>query len=264
MDIFRIYKLAFRMNDNNIYKNRTDLRFWNHYWSSKQNIADQIITEKWLYSDIFKKIFKYNSDGKFVEIGGFPGLNAIWFSKYLGYNSSIVDIYIDNAVLKSLIKKNKSKEIIAIQKSIFDYNPDDKYDIVMSSGLVEHFDDLEAIIDCHYKLLNYGGIAIICVPNFLGLNGLLQKLIDKKNIDAHNLSAMDHRIMISLLKESGFKDIKSKYYGRFGVWIENETKYPKLLIFFMRLVNMIGSKINIFGMETKAFSPYSVFIAKKI
>jgi len=60
MDIFRIYKLAFRMNDNNIYKNRTDLRFWNHYWSSKQNIADQIITEKWLYSDIFKKIFKYN------------------------------------------------------------------------------------------------------------------------------------------------------------------------------------------------------------
>jgi len=48
------------MNDNNIYKNRTDLRFWNHYWSSKQNIADQIITEKWLYSDIFKKIFKYN------------------------------------------------------------------------------------------------------------------------------------------------------------------------------------------------------------
>ena len=241
----------------------TELEFWDKYWSAKTDIGHTVVPRRYLFTDVLSRLFTFNREGRFLEIGGFPGFYSIWFSKYLGYQSSLVDIYIKPDIIDSLTRVNGTVPITTIQSDIFRFEPTNKFDVVMSAGLVEHFADLPAIIARHRLCLRDGGKLIVCVPNFLGLNGLLQRLIDQKNFNAHNLAAMDLKKMQEVLQAQGFKDIQAFYHGGFGIWIEEARWRSRVLGFILWVVNYARVPFNVFGANTRFFSPYIVYTATR-
>lgn len=239
----------------------TDVSFWDTYWSGKENIGKTIVPRRYLFSDVFTKVCRPNYQGRFLEIGGFPGYFSIWFSKYCHCKASLLDIYIKRDVVDSLIKVNGIESIETIEASIFDYEPEEKFDIVLSAGLIEHFDDLDAIISCHKRCLDIGGRLIVCVPNFLGLNGLLQRIVDQDNFKAHNLAAMDVTRMCEILAAQGFLHIAGSYYGGFGVWIEDARSRARIVRLALRAINLLRLPLTLLKFNTRLFAPYIVYTA---
>jgi 2-polyprenyl-3-methyl-5-hydroxy-6-metoxy-1,4-benzoquinol methylase len=69
----------------------------------------------------------------------------------------------------------------------FDAEP---VDLVVSLGFIEHFDDTADVFSRHVALVKPRGRLVIGVPNFRGLNGVLQRLGDAPYLALHNRGAM--------------------------------------------------------------------------
>jgi len=65
------------------------------------------------------------------------------------------------------------------------------YDLVLSLGFIEHFEELDGVFARHAAFVAPGGRLLLGVPNFRGFNGFLQRHSDTSYLALHNLRAMD-------------------------------------------------------------------------
>lgn len=59
------------------------------------------------------------------------------------------------------------------------------FDVVVSFGVVEHFQNTAECLSAFARLLKPGGLLVTSVPNMVGLNGSLQKLFDRAVFEIH-------------------------------------------------------------------------------
>ena len=60
-----------------------------------------------------------------------------------------------------------------------------KYDYIISFGVVEHFENTAKCLRSCAEFLKPGGTLITLIPNMPSLVGKIQKIIDKKVYDVH-------------------------------------------------------------------------------
>jgi SAM-dependent methyltransferase len=212
---------------------------------------------------IVKKLYKHfsKSNGRSVfEIGCFPGRFLYHFGK-LGYYLNGLD---QTEYLPEMIdwfKKNNFKLGFFQKEDLFKIKNDSKYDIVFSSGFIEHFSKFEEAIQIHAGLVKEDGYIFITTPNFSGfMQNKLHLWLDKNNLDKHNIKSMNPEIWKNLLVKNGFDIIEYGYIGGFDFWTGNEKRrvFKKVIIKILRLI----SKIKIFP-NSKHYSPEIILIAKK-
>ena len=61
----------------------------------------------------------------------------------------------------------------------------ERFDALVSFGVAEHFDDTGACITAFARYLRPGGVMFTSVPNLRGMNGEIQKVIDREIYDKH-------------------------------------------------------------------------------
>jgi SAM-dependent methyltransferase len=93
------------------------------------------------------------------------------------------------ASLSRLNLERAGVEGVIRQADFFDVPPS-SFDLVLSLGFIEHFDDLPRVFARHVAFTAPGGTLAIGVPNYRGLNRRLQQLTDASHLDLHNLDAM--------------------------------------------------------------------------
>jgi len=244
-------------------KEITDKKFWEKYWGSKTIF--QIVEENYSFSNIFKEELTDKNYKSMVEIGGFPGYFAIYFRKYWGYKTTLLDYIINHQIVEKLLKINKLKpgDIELAKTDFTKYEGSKKYDVVFSLGFIEHFEDTADIIKRHWKMVNPGGKMIIGIPNFLGINGIYQLLFDPAILNVHNLNSMDSVRLKAILKNSGIKNFKVFYVSGAMVWLESLNKRKPILRFFTRILNFIGLGLTRLGIKGKFVSTHIFIVAEK-
>lgn len=242
----------------------TDEKTWKKHWSDKANVY---ISEEYSFHDYIKQeAKKIQPYGTCIELGGFPGKFSIFLKKYCNLNPTFLDFYINQDVIKDLFDFNgmQLEDVKFIQADIFSHVPVEQYDLVCSFGLIEHFTDLKEILKIHVKYMKPGGRLIIALPNFRGVNGLLQKFFDPENLAIHNLEIMDPVILKSTLEDIGMVEVNGGYYPSTAVWIENlnyRGVFLNVLVRVLsRIVNLGGA---LFGRKNKILSD-SIFVSAKI
>jgi SAM-dependent methyltransferase len=240
----------------------TSQKFWKNYWSDDK--VALMLNKKPKFSEIIQELTDKDVNS-FIEIGGFPGVFAFYVKKNLKIESTLLDSYIDKNKLKKVANFYgiKIKDVNIIKADFLKYNSKKKYDLVFSSGFIEHFENLQKIIRLHLNLLNEGGKLLITVPNFLGLNGYLQKKFDPSNYKAHNLKAMDINELQKILRKFGVKKSKVYYYGYSGVWFENLEEKPFYLKFLVYSFYILKTPLGLFNINSKLLSPHIVIEAIK-
>jgi SAM-dependent methyltransferase len=88
-----------------------------------------------------------------------------------------------------------------------------EHDLVLSLGFIEHFDDLEGVFARHVSFVAPGGRLVLGVPNFRGLNRLLQRWSDPAYLALHNLRAMDPILWRKLAGEHGLEATTVRHIG---------------------------------------------------
>lgn len=239
--------------------------FWKSYWESKENLVFEI-EKKYELGDLVEKTLAGKNIKSAIEIGGFPGYYAILLKKHYQINSTLLDYFVHTEIINSLLAKNglKHNDIGIIQTDLFSYIPEKKYDLVLSCGLIEHFENTKDIINRHVQFLQDNGTLLITLPNFRGVNGWIQKTFDPYNYEKHNVKMMDVSLLLSICKDLGLKDVKCYYYRKFSVWLENKDEKSALTKIFVKSIWVLGKVFTrIIPIESQLLSPYIVLEAKK-
>jgi hypothetical protein len=75
---------------------------------------------------------------------------------------------------------------------------------------------------------------------------------------------MDTKYLAAILEEVGMKSIKSSYFGRYSVWLENKDQKSGLTKAFIKSIWFIGKVVTkVLPFESKLLSPYIVLEARK-
>ncbi len=262
----------------------SEKQYWDEAWSKrllpeainphKRDLNNYINLE---FHKYFAEIFSClnNDEIKLLEIGCAGSAWLPYFAKEFGFKVTGLDYSeIGCNQARSILKKEKvNGEVIQVD---FFYPPENMlefYDVLVSFGVVEHFDATSDCLLAFSRFLKPGGIIITIIPNMVGIVGVIQKIINKPVYDIHKL--IDLKILYDAHNKAGFNVIKCHYYisVNFGVLNLNGLKektfswYSKKLFIailnrFSKFIWFLEKKIKIMG-PTKYFSPYIICFGQK-
>lgn len=95
-----------------------------------------------------------------------------------------------------------------------EFAPVGVYDLVVSFGLLEHFDDPHEILSHHVRLVRPGGFVALTIPNYKHpfLKSALQAF-SPDTLRTHNLETMNMDRMSGLFRSVGLSDVEVGSYG---------------------------------------------------
>ena len=193
--------------------------FWVSYWSEMKPYRVETID----FTHLFQR---FPAGTEMIEIGGFPGKYPIYLKKYFGHNVTIFDYVIVPGVVDKMCAANDlpPDSFKVIEGDFFSENLDEKYDVAFSIGFIEHFGNTEEIIRRHLRLVKPSGTVIITLPNFRGVNGLVQRIFDRKLYRAHNIGIMRLSVLKECCKNAGLTRFEVFYSEKPRLWMDRTAK----------------------------------------
>jgi len=243
----------------------TDRAFWVNYWERKNGLS-VVIPPNYLFHQELGRLIQAGQVKTAIELGGFPGYYAVFLKKYFELDVTLLDYFVHQPITNELLQANglQESDIHIIETDLFKYTPEQTYDLVLSCGLIEHFNDTEDIIKRHIAFLKPGGTLFITLPNFKALNGWFQKEFDRENYDKHNISCMDPAFLRNICEQAGLTVRQSRYFGNFSLWLEDEKQKPASVRMFKKAVWLVGKVLTkVIPFNSKQLSPYIILEARK-
>jgi SAM-dependent methyltransferase len=210
---------------------------WASEWHSRRtrNKKDEIkqSLKRWALKDFNRMIGMLIDLGAkakmdIIELGCAPGL--ILKELYLlrpGHNYFGVDYSLEGlAITRTFLKENGIKAEL-IHADIRTYVRDRTYDLVVSFGLIEHFDDPIEILEAHKKFVAEDGLVIATVPNYS--NYYVKRALEKFRpitLQAVNLNIMSEDALRNAFFEAGFGNIQTG--GAVGPLLPTPKETPSL------------------------------------
>jgi 2-polyprenyl-3-methyl-5-hydroxy-6-metoxy-1,4-benzoquinol methylase len=246
--------------------------FWNEYWNirlekkSKRKIG---ILGREIHR-VFDTYLPNDPSLHILEIGGAPGEYLLYLAQKFGYHAHSMDYSeIGNMKTKELFN-NQGIEVTIHEQDIFvsQENPL-QFDIVYSLGFIEHFDNIENVIDRHLAFLKPGGILLLGVPNLSGIYHWFLKYLSPSHDKSHNLSVMDIDNWETFEKRCQLKIIYKGYIGGFEPLIMKKlhvvNSLNKFLYFIVKILMVIFSLRMTFlrRINSKYWSGYLVGVYSK-
>jgi SAM-dependent methyltransferase len=199
----------------------TDTAHWSAYWRSRK---PERIPKNWYYADLLRRVAAGRGYSSMLELGGFPGSFAVYARRYLGFTDvALLDAFVDEAYLEATLDVNglAAGDIDVFKGDMFEVELPQRYDVVLSGGLVEHFFDPSEALARHHRWVKPGGTVVVTVPNFRGLNGAVQRRFDPETLATHNLELMFPDTLAGALAAAGELElVEGFYYGPFRAWLE--------------------------------------------
>ena len=168
--------------------------------------------------------------------------------------------------------KIEEVEISTIQADLFE-PPEEligKFDLLISFGVVEHFDDLSETIKALAVFIKPTGTIFTIIPNMNGTIGYLTRKLNKDVYDLHNphdLAALKkgHEDANVVVRKSSY--LCSTEYGVLAACINDESSSVKRLIYLWlsRLTKLISIfELKLFRLPAiRLFSPFIFCISEK-
>ncbi len=128
------------------------------------------------------------------------------------------------------------------------------FDAVISFGVLEHFKDTTACVAAFSKFLKPGGLLITSIPNMLGFNGLLQKIINRPIFDIHVPLNIDTLMRVHQI--NGLRIISCNYFLFANLGVVNIENLKETLFYKVaRLRSWINEVVWIFERVVPALKP---------
>lgn len=224
----------------------TEKEYWEKFWDSVvvPNKVDLSFSNDLNIAKILDKFLVVDGKKKAFEVGCAPGKWLIYLSQNFNYSVDGCE-YIEAASKKTI----ENLEVCGVRGfNIFtgDFlkmNFDAEYDVVVSLGFIEHFDDANSVCKKHANLLKKGGLLIIGIPKLTGLNYYVAKQVDKsvndKLIPNHNLSIMNLEYFENIGRITNCKNLFVGTVGGFEPALYDTSKSPiwfKIAFHSMKLI----------------------------
>ena len=174
----------------------TRMEYWNAMWQRIPALSPidphkgglRNYAYRHLHQIFARALATENPKGKrLIEIGCAGSRWLAYFHQFHGCQISGIDYSQPGCAATQQLLNRLGIPGDILQEDMFNPSPDhlDKYDIVFSNGLVEHFTNTAGAIAACAAFLKPGGLMITLVPNMTGPLGRLQRLFDRPLYEKH-------------------------------------------------------------------------------
>ncbi len=243
----------------------TDRRFWEHHWRVRAaaRASETVRLRSMPFHDLLVRTLPRG--GSFLEVGCAPGRNMAYFHRYFGYRVAGVD-YVGEDITRRTLEENGVAGYRLYRMDFLEELPAERFDVVASFGFVEHFTELDEVLERHVRLLNPGGTVVIGTPHYRGGQYLIRLALDRDSLKRHNLQAMKGRVIRGILTRLGAREILyCGHYRTFGIWLDREDA-PRALVRAVGLLDAgfqrLARGLRADNIPNRLFSPYVVTIAR--
>lgn len=206
-----------------------------------------------------------------VELGSAPGGNLLYMNQIYGcdphgieYTKSGVRLNQHLFKLYNLsVERIHHLDLFQVEEAGFV----EKYDNLISFGVIEHFDQPENLIENHLKWVKPGGKLLIVVPNLQFIYLIWNRLFNNEIVKIHNLNLIKGGKFFKITDNfTNVTIIDRGYFGSFDYGLLTHKNQ-----FFARAVISIlyrGKKIyqpllDKLYVNTKLMAPYQYLILEK-
>jgi len=166
---------------------------------------------------------------RLLEIGCGRSRWLPFLAKERGVEASGVDIepYAAELARANLLGCGVAGEILCRDAFVLRQNEDllERFDLVYSMGVMEHFDDVVDRLAVLARYLRPGGRILTTVPNLHGVNWALQRLADRETLEMHVV--YDPARLRRAHEQAGFRTIASGYRGFFDGYLSSAGRAPE-------------------------------------
>ncbi|NMD00919.1 MAG: class I SAM-dependent methyltransferase [Bacteroidales bacterium] len=247
----------------------TEKEFWNNYWNNiklPQTVNPFFSFERCL-ANYFKKVLANSNKGNIIEIGCAPG-KWMKFFQDLGFITYGIEYCIEAGIKTNENLKHLNSNAKVVIADFFNNTFKAKFDSIYSLGFVEHFTNVEKVIEDHFHYIKPDGFVVIGIPNFKGINYLIQRFLNPQIIEAHNLNCMNKEFFKNFALKNNLDIISLRYLGSFepALFIGNSNKGLVNFI-IMKTLSVLSKLRNKFtfldNFNSRYWSSYLVCIYKK-
>jgi SAM-dependent methyltransferase len=237
----------------------------------------------WPYDDyllwraVIPSILPQGADGlSVVEIGSAPGDFLVRFAKTLGAEPYGVEytshgVARNRAIFEAAGYSNENVIDADFFSNAFLETNSGRFDIVVSRGFIEHFDDVQIVIERHIALLKEQGLLLILIPNLLGIYYPWTKLFNPEQLPLHNLEIMKVDNFRNACASKEIEILRCGHFGTFSFWMFTAPSKSRLMNRIIRLLHILQRSLNFLfrilfgakGCESSFFSPNLILVARK-
>jgi len=244
---------------------RTDCSDWDVYVSTPFNREPTSTFRSW-----FDRFLPVNPDWTILEIGACPGNHLAAVCHSHKYKPVALDYHPSVHQLKSSFDEIGIPDLKTIHTDFFTWEPDERFDVVMSLGFIEHFEDGAGCLSRHWKLVKEGGYLFIGLPIIGPMQHLLRYLVlppdqYERAMRIHNLRIMNMNFLRRTMNELGVSDLLCCHYVRkMQNWFEGTDDLRERNRWVFPLWNMAARIPEALGWSCHFFSPYGILVAQKM
>ncbi len=231
-----------------------------HHWDSVwHGRAPQRYTMPTLeLHPLLKRLLPSGPTVSFLEIGCVPGNHMVYFAKEFGYRVSGVD-YSDEIELARATCRLNGVESAIWHADVFSIQFPEQFDVVFSTGFLEHFPDWERAVDVHLRWIADNGYLVAAVPNVHGIHKFLFRRLHPANYAVHCLDILERPQSLRRYIE---KTCTILYFGYWTTW-RAFYRLPLVLDIPSRLLRKVLQWTGLANIPNRTFSPYLWVVAKK-
>jgi SAM-dependent methyltransferase len=231
--------------------------------------------EHLLWDMIYRHHMPKQPGAKLLEVGSAPGDHLVQLNRAFGIDPYGVEYSAGGAQLNRDVFKASGIPPEQVIEADF-FAPEfqaryrESFDVVLSRGFIEHFEDVDNVLHKHLNLLKPGGRLFVMIPNLRGFNYFLTWLLHKDLIAIHNLKIMEKRVFAGLFADKNLTPRFCDYYAVFSFFLFN-TKPDSCMRHVLRLGFYLQFPLNVgfrllFGAtrgRSRWFSPALMFVGEK-
>jgi 2-polyprenyl-3-methyl-5-hydroxy-6-metoxy-1,4-benzoquinol methylase len=255
--------------------------FWDTTWQSRlpQTAVDPARTglnnyRNLRFHDLYSRYLRHTNDGsaELIEVGCAGSEWLPYFAMQFRYKVTGLD-YSElgcRQAADTLAAAGIKGEIVCDDLFHPPQRLLDRFDAVVSTGLVEHFEDTTTCIRALAAFARPGGLMITTIPNLAGVLGWLQKIVDKEVYDIH--VPLNREQLAKCHDSAGLEVLSCRYFMSVNWSVLNFRRFSGSRIHNVLLRTASWSSKAIWIIErviaefpaTRWFSPYIVCVAQKM
>lgn len=205
-------------------------KYWNDSWaaSTAATVVDprDVSVRNWAnrqFHEMFVRLLaRYRGQpATLLELGcaksgWLPYFAAEFGFKVCGIDYSPVGAQMAREVLRS---RNVHADIVCTDLFSPPSHMLGAFDVVISFGVAEHFEDTAAYVSAAAAYLKPGGMLITNIPNMVGLIGIIQKAVNRPVYDIHKL--IDRTMLREAHAATDLEVLECDYFISTNFWVNN-------------------------------------------
>lgn len=204
--------------------------YWDSAWHNQSDLPDIWKPEapsinnyiQKSYHEFFCQVFLQNGLGqgkKLLEVGCARSSTLPYFAKEFGFKITGIDYSDFGCKMTQAILEREHVNGSILCEDFFAPSEIliEKFDVIVSFGVLEHFQDPINCVTAFAKYLKPGGFMITIIPNLTGILGLIQKYINRPVYEIHHM--LDKDSLFKAHQDAGMDVLDCNYFisTNFGI-----------------------------------------------